>query len=441
MRRATLRIEPLEDRTCPSGSVFVSTAGNDASSGGPFDPVRTINRAIALVSNGGTINIGAGVYNENVYIFGRNSVSFEGAGYTNTFIAPLSGDATIVDRSNNILFNGIGFAAVGANGRGLIVLGSSVTTLSTDTQLTQNEGAIVAPYFGQSASLTTNSSHFDSTHAGNGLVMDSSFQAGLGGASTAFLQSSTFDHNAVSVEGSISKGASIGYGLLVNTGTAAYATGCTFTGDVTGGLGDTGNGNLAVLNSVLSNTVQGDGALISQTATGNFYNDLFMANGLARGLSNGFNGLELLTGYTGVTNVTACAFVNNTAFGMFDNSATNTVQVIGSLFNDNYVGFGIDGNSVGPLGATLKANYFRTGSDSATPLQDVGIFALGSNVTLAIGGPQATDANTFAGFQSYFSISPAAVGESPPKNLGCPNLQIFQNNFPGSGAPFVLPCP
>lgn len=52
----------------PSGAVWVSTKGSDASSGTPTRPVRTIGRALAIVRSGGTIVVRGGTYHESVTI-------------------------------------------------------------------------------------------------------------------------------------------------------------------------------------------------------------------------------------------------------------------------------------------------------------------------------------------------------------------------------------
>ncbi len=53
----------------PSGAVFVANAGSDSNGGTASAPVRTLERALALVPNYGTIVMRGGAYNESVAIY------------------------------------------------------------------------------------------------------------------------------------------------------------------------------------------------------------------------------------------------------------------------------------------------------------------------------------------------------------------------------------
>lgn len=52
----------------PTGAVFVSPSGNDAGTGRATSPVRSVNRAVALAPDGGTIVLRAGIYHQSVSI-------------------------------------------------------------------------------------------------------------------------------------------------------------------------------------------------------------------------------------------------------------------------------------------------------------------------------------------------------------------------------------
>jgi hypothetical protein len=53
---------------CHPSSVYVSTSGNDANSGTATSPFATIGHALGVVASGGTVNVAAGTYDENVHI-------------------------------------------------------------------------------------------------------------------------------------------------------------------------------------------------------------------------------------------------------------------------------------------------------------------------------------------------------------------------------------
>lgn len=55
---------PDSDYAIPAGSVYMATTGSDTNAGSATAPVKTINRAVALVPSGGTIVIRAGTYRD-----------------------------------------------------------------------------------------------------------------------------------------------------------------------------------------------------------------------------------------------------------------------------------------------------------------------------------------------------------------------------------------
>ncbi|GAG87559.1 unnamed protein product, partial [marine sediment metagenome] len=74
----------VEIYAAPPTEVWVATTGNDSNPGTESEPLATIQKGIDMVAEGGTVNVAAGTYNEDVDI--DRAVTVTGAGQANTEI-------------------------------------------------------------------------------------------------------------------------------------------------------------------------------------------------------------------------------------------------------------------------------------------------------------------------------------------------------------------
>ena len=65
--------------------VYVSTLGNDSSACSIFAPCATINRALSVASDGGTVHVASGTYTQDITIH-RDNVTITGGGVSNTTV-------------------------------------------------------------------------------------------------------------------------------------------------------------------------------------------------------------------------------------------------------------------------------------------------------------------------------------------------------------------
>ncbi|MDO9360035.1 MAG: filamentous hemagglutinin N-terminal domain-containing protein [Polaromonas sp.] len=91
--------------------VKVATGGSSGNQGSALTPLNTVQGGVNAVVNGGTVNVGAGVYSENVTI--GKTLTLDGAGSTQTVIkAPssASGNAVTISNASNVTLSDLQIA-------------------------------------------------------------------------------------------------------------------------------------------------------------------------------------------------------------------------------------------------------------------------------------------------------------------------------------------
>lgn len=86
-----------------SSSIYLSPNGNDANDGSQSKPVASLNKALSLVSSGGTINVAKGHYNVNsvsitdsVKILGQNGAIFDAGNYGRILQISVPGKSVVI---------------------------------------------------------------------------------------------------------------------------------------------------------------------------------------------------------------------------------------------------------------------------------------------------------------------------------------------------------
>jgi hypothetical protein len=106
---------------------------------------------------GETIVLAAGTYTQNIVISNQSNITIVGAANQSSILAPASGDAIKVVSSSNITIENVWFRSQGSQGRGLAVVGSSVTLQGIKTDGTLGDGVVAAAYLGRSANINATS--------------------------------------------------------------------------------------------------------------------------------------------------------------------------------------------------------------------------------------------------------------------------------------------
>jgi hypothetical protein len=421
-------------------SIFVSPSGNDSASGAFGAPLRTINAAVSRAPNGQgqIIRLAAGTYADTVNsLFQRFDLTFQGAGPLASIIAPPTGDAMLLERSDNIWFNNVNLRA--AAGRGLVAIGSDVNTLNINTAGSRDAGGLAVGAISGSAKRTNwlaIGSHFDSAAAGDGVTMQ--------GGATGTFSFSTFNAN----QGTGNNGR----GLTLFNDSAVTIDSCAFVSNQNGGVITAGTSQLTLTRSALANNVLGNGVLLRENSNALIQSNYFAHNGTTYGLPQGLNGVELLGDYVGLARILGNTFFDSTGFGVFISGSTQFAEIRGNYFNHSNaivkrVCIGMNGaldQSGGPGGSIARAVI--QGNLLDIPVGDTiqeGIFMLGAGVTATIGGAGGANVNVFRNFAANNAIDPSDMGGGFPNDFGCPNINgdaATVNVFVNTAAPFVRPC-
>src|SRR5262249_21504278 len=146
-----------------------------------------------------------------------------GAGDQATILSPAGGDAIRVIASAGITIRDLWLRSTGGDGRGMALIGSSVTTQGIRTDDTQTHGVVAASFRGQSSTLTAISSQLSSVRTGIGLCL----QAG----SSATIRDCTFNNN-----GTAPGVTTMSNGLVLEADARADIVNSQFIGNTNSGL-------------------------------------------------------------------------------------------------------------------------------------------------------------------------------------------------------------
>jgi hypothetical protein len=346
----------------------------------------------------------------------------------------------VLSNCGDITFNNINFRA--AAGRGLVAIGSDVTTLDINTAGSRDAGGLAVGFpVGGATTRRTNwlaiGSHFDSASAGDGVTLQ--------GGANAILSFSTLNAN----QGTSNNGR----GLTIFGDSVANVDSCAFVSNQNGGLITVGNSELTLTHSAIANNVLGNGVLLTGNSDAVIQSNYFAHNGVNYGVSQGLNGIELLGNYTGLARIEGNTFFDSTGFGVFISGSTQFADIRGNYFNNTNlavprVAIGMNGaldQNGGPGGsiarAVIQGNLFEI------PVGDTsqeGIFMFGDGVTATIGGAGGANVNVFRNFAANNAIDPSHESTAfPGVDFGCPTFNgdaATVNVFINTAAPFVRAC-
>ena len=366
--------------------------------------------ALKSAKPGETIVLAPGTYTKNVVFSNQSNITIVGAANQSSIFAPASGDAIKVMLSSNITIENVWLRSQGSQGRGLSVVGSSVNVQNIKTDGTLGDGVVVTSYQGHNASLNATGSQFDSVQTGDGLDLR------IG--SSSLINGCTFNN-----DGTAPGVGQSSVGLALSGNATATILNSQFNGNTNAGLVALQNSAVTAQHSIFADNKKGDGALFLNQTTVNLVDNTFASNGEIRGEAEGFNGVEFLTNFTGTAVVTGNLFENNTASGIWTGSSANNMQITGNTFDNNVVGVFLDA-SAAPIRATVQGNTFAVPVGS--PVEDVGVLAVGGGVTATIGGNGAL-ANTMENYSNGSFI--VQSNGSPTESVGNPNDTILANTF------------
>ncbi|AMV39356.1 right-handed parallel beta-helix repeat-containing protein [Planctomyces sp. SH-PL62] len=410
---------PFTGNFATAGSLFVNPAtGKDVAGAGTFGaPFRTINAAVAASSPGSTIRLMSGAYVENVQVVGKSDLKFVGTGLVSSVSYPTRGDGFFVYNSNNISFDDMWFASAGPEGRGVVVLASSVNTGLIRTNLTKWIGLLAGSENGRPATVNARYSQFNGVQTGSGVYLDN----GANG---------TFYGVSASENGLASDYRADGGGLIVGGTSTAKIDRSSFVHNRHSGVILNTTARVEMSNSYSARSILGFGAILFNSSTGIFIGNTFAENGVTFGAATGMNGIEFAYNFTGHGYVQGNQFLNNTASGIYIGSAPNQIQIIGNYFSGNWSGVTMFGDQPRQSYAKIVRNYFATPADS--PEVTFGVAGIGSRIHAVIGGPNG-DGNLFDGFRDYLSINRNHGGGDPYLELGYPDFSISGNTYRRKG--------
>lgn len=377
----------------------VATTGSSGAQGSPLSPIGTIQGGIDAVVAGGTVNVAAGTYPENVT--GNKYVTLDGAGSTTsgTVISPASGNAITVtgsgaSSSSPLTIENVRVTTSGGNGvffdaavshialENVTAVGNNygiefhnsaaVTDLSlTSVSATGNSVGLRVATTGSVNGLTVKDSHFDGntgegwyTAANSGSTSNQDGFTNLNVTNTTFntnalkgvymekLDHATFD--GVTVNSSGTSG-SYGSGFNVNEKYGTYHSITVKNSTVSNsGTGDTTNGTGFDIEA------RDDGGYSSNPAT---LDGVSLSNNTVTGNQIGIRVGEPGKNNAGPTNVVVSSSnISGNLSGSIDNQAQAVVDATGNWW----------GSASGPgtlTGVTTKPwatdSAFNTQSDNA----------------------------------------------------------------------------
>jgi hypothetical protein len=401
-------------------TIYVSPHGsNKATAGTKAHPLGNIDTAIKRAKPGATIYLAAGVYDQSIAILKHSNLTIDGAANDASVIAPSSGDAIDVNNSTGITLNNLWLRSEASGGRGLAILGSAVTANGIKTDLTNLDGAVVAGYQGNTGSLVATASQFDAVQTGVGLLLEQ--------GSTASVSGCTFNN-----DGEALSAPAMSAGMVLTGNAQANIVGSQFVDDPYGGLAAVQTSQVTAQQSTFSGSSAGDGAIFFDQTTVNLLNNTFSSNGVTPGPTTGLNGVEINSDFTGTAFIKGNSFLNNTGDGLFIGSAPTLVQIVDNVFQDNFTGLALNSTGGATVDVAVQGDSFSV--TAGAPADDLGLWALGGGVTATIGGAGGL-ADTFSNFNNYYFIFPANTGDSPPQFLGYPNLILDGESFVRNGQP------
>ena len=387
---------------------------------------RNLNAAIKRARPGTTIVLGPGVYTANILMNNKNNITIVGAGESSTILAPANNNSIRVVNSNNIGIENLWFMSQGNQGRGLAVVGSSVTVQNIQTNGTYGDGVVVASNAGRPGVLNATSSQFNASQTGSGLELDD--------GAVATINNCTFDNNGTSPTAPQSS-----VGMVLFGGAQATITNSHFDGNTNAGLVATNQAQVTVQGSTLSFNQKGNGALFFGQATVNLIGNTFQSDGTPDGVLK-LGGVEFYgepndsSNYTGAAVLSGNVFQSNTLYGIYAGSATQPIQIVNNRFDNNVVGVFLSslflGTPAAPVNAIIQGNTIDVATP-ATDNMDKGIIGWGNAVYATIGGPGA-QGNTLENYD-YSATTPNNgffIYES-----GGPQLTILTNTFTSAGNP------
>src|SRR5262249_41863113 len=234
-------------------------------------PLGSLVAAIKRARPGTTIILAPGVYTENVFVTNKSNITIVGAGEPSTILAPANNDAIRVSNSSNITIENVWFRSQGSQGRGLIVMASSVTLQNIKTDGTYGDGVIVTGNVGQPGVLNATSSQFNSSQTGSGLELDD--------GAVATINECTFNNNGTSPAATQASN-----GMVLFGGAKANITNSHFDGNTNAGMVASGPAQVTVQGSSFSFNQKGNGALFFGQATVNLVGNTFQSDGAPDGV-------------------------------------------------------------------------------------------------------------------------------------------------------------
>ena len=365
-------------------TIYVKPGGKSGASAGKSAsrPLGSLTAAINRAKPGTTIILAPGVYTENVSVNNKSNITIVGAGEQSTILAPANNDAFRVSNSSNITIENVWFRSQGSQGRGLIVMGSSVTLQDIKTDGTYGDGVIVTGNAGQPGVLNATSSQFNSSQTGTGLELDD--------GAVATINECTFNNNGTSPAATVTSN-----GMVLFGGAKADITNSHFDGNTNAGMVASDHAQVTVQGSTLSFNQKGDGALFFRQATVNLFGNTFQSDGRPDGalLLGGvefYGEPSLPSNYTGAAVLSGNVFLNNPLYGIYVGSAAQAIQILNNRFDNNVVGVFLSSYFLGAPAAPVNAIIQGNTIDLSAPTSDdtyKGIIAWGSAVTATIGGP------------------------------------------------------
>lgn len=422
---------PYSGNFSTANSLFVNPAtGADGAGAGSYAaPFKTISAAVNAAAPGTTIRLASGVYAENVIINAKSNLKVVGTGMYSSIIAPASKDAFFVYMSSNIHFDDLWLLSGGTDGRGIVVLGSSVVTNLIRTNNTRWIGLLAGGANGQVATVTSRYSRFDGIQTIAGVYLDNAAIGNFYGISASEIGFAT------NYTGDCA-------GLVVQGTSVARVDQSTFYHNRDNGVTANTGGRLEMSNSYSGNHIQGFGASLFNNSTAIFNNNTFANNGVTFGAVGGMNGIEFAYNFTGWGFVANSRFLNNTANGIYIQSSPNQIQIVNNYFSGNWAGVTLHADQPQDINVLIKGNTFVTPADAT--YETFGVTATGRKAHMILGGSGA-DQNTFDGFLDYRFVGLNHKGGLQNQELGCPDVTVLGNVFRRKGQTIsvgqaVAPC-
>ncbi|MEN6291448.1 MAG: carboxypeptidase regulatory-like domain-containing protein, partial [Methanobacterium sp.] len=346
--------------------VYVSPSGNDGHSGDSSHPVQTIEKALSLVNNGGTIYLASGTYsgNGNTGLTIEKNVTIIGQGQTNTIIDGLTYNPMWTIRSGvTVTIKGLTFANGKAGYGGGALYNAGCTCTVNDCTFTNNKatngGAIyntgtVSGY----GILTVRGCTFTGNNANGGGAI---YNYGWSTDSMCTIIDSTFTGNNATKGGAIYNQEGLGAWSTCNVTT------CTFTN-----------------NNASTTITEGNGGAI--------YNGQNLYVSFSDFEKNNAESGTIWTDIRGNSNIFGCTFTNNHATnigGVIENYGTTTINL--STFTGNTANFaGVISN----YGSLTIGNSTFTGNTAAN---DGGVISNDYDGNYGSNSPMNITGNVFKG--------------------------------------------